>query len=349
MVKQVGKDDGRYLVSARMPDILSESAIRYLPFKPECIDVWRTTTDLARFLFELFNQPYFITAPDGTRHEYDHSDYGDSLFEEGLTDMRALAHELTQISTDSYHQDRQKNRKKQHNFLNDREFGRAAKAIVAWKGIDNAILSESAFVSIYHLLEAGSDLDCSLALVKKHYYKQAGYCLRAFVENVTLPLYFSRNSIEFTSWKKDQFRVPRFRGKNGLLDRLLAQKLISKTIADQVGTLYGRLNAFVHSSIESMIHKGHDTGDWRGLSFKLDEFHTWSALVAECVDAGIRMMKIQTDLWLQTLRSDPEMCAICHSHGQYTVKRKSFGVMQYLEYTCKQCGHKTNRRLAPRK
>src|SRR6202022_4303629 len=114
-------------------------------------------------------------------------------------------------STDLHHQDPKKIQKTPHNFLKDKQFGEAAKAVIAWNAVESAILSESAFVSIYHILEAGCDLDCSVYLAKTHYYKQAGYCLRAFVENVTLPLYFSQNPKHFAAWKKDEFRIPRLR------------------------------------------------------------------------------------------------------------------------------------------
>ncbi len=330
-----------------MADIISERTVDFLPFKSESITAWKSTGDLGQFLFELFNQPCVITAPDGSRHESNYSSYGEHLFEEGVASVTQLAQELSTASTDVYHQNPKKIRKRKHNFAKDASFGQTAKAIIAWRAVDSAILSESAFVSIYHILEAGSDLDCSVSLAKTHYYKQAGYCLRAFVENVTLPLYFSQNPEHLALWKKEQFRVPRFRGKDGLLDRLSKQHLLSPELADEVAGIYAKLNAYVHSSIEKMIHKGHDTGEWRGLCFKLDEFQSWASLLAEAVQVGIRIMKIQTDVWLRTLRADPDMCTICHSHNNYTVRRKSFGVMPLLEFTCKQCGHKWNRSPEP--
>lgn len=337
------KNMSKYLVSRSVNDIISERTLEFLPFKSEPISEWIATTDLAEFLFELFNQPSVIIAPDGSEHKSNYSSHGEHLFEEGARSMTKLADQLANASLDVYHQDARKIPKQKHDFLNDACFGQAAKALIAWKGVDSAILSESAFVSIHHILEAGSDLDCSVELAKTHYYKQASYCLRAFTENVTLPLYFSHNPHHLALWKSDQFRVPRFRGKDGLLDQLSTQHLLSADLADQIGDIYGQLNASVHSSIEQMIHKGHDTGEWRGLSFKLDEFRAWSSLVSESVEAGIRMMKIQTDVWLKTLREDPDMCSICHSHSNYSVKPKSFAGHSLLEFTCKKCGHKWTR------
>jgi hypothetical protein len=225
-----------------MAEIISTKCVSHLPFTEEPISKWSSEGDLATFLTDLFEQPCVIIAPDGSRHESNYSDYGVYLYDGGVTEMRQLAGELSEVSTEVYHQDPTKREAISRDFLNDLKFGRAAKALIAWKAIDSAILSESAFVSIYHTLEAGSDLDCSVLLLKQHYYKQAGYCLRAFIENITLPLWFALEPMAFNGWKKDEFRVPRFRGNNGLLKNFAAQNFISETLADQLGSLYGRLN-----------------------------------------------------------------------------------------------------------
>jgi len=328
-----------------MFEIIPQSALAHLPLKVEAINHWNEKTDLGKFLVTLFDQPCVITAPDGTRHESNYSDYGWSLFEDGCTNMKALAEELSKVSMDVYHQNPKNIHRRKHNFLRDAQFGRAAKSIVAWDGIDNAMLSESAFVSIYHTLEAGTDLDCSVKLLKSHYYKQAGYCLRAFIENATLPLYFSHNPDKYALWKKQGFNIPSFRRKNdGLLDQMVAQDIISTDLAKSAGTIYGKLNAFVHSSVSSMIHSGHDTGEWRGLCFKLDEVHNWCDLVAECVEVGIQLAKIQSDIWLKTLNSNPDICTICHSENNFEKKQvRSADKDPLFEFICKQCGHKWHR------
>jgi hypothetical protein len=339
----------RFLVSRRhangTPHIISDRTLKFLPFKSDPISAWTSATDLRKFLIELFNQPSVIIAPDGSRHESNYSHFGESLFDEGITKMAQLATEFSTGSTQVHHQDSKKISKKEHDFLQDPHFGRTAKALIAWQGVDSAILSESVFVSIHHILEAGSDLDCSVELAKTYYYKQASYCLRAFIENVTLPLYFSQNPSDFAEWKKEQFRMPRFRGERGLLDQLVGQGLLSEKLGERVNVIYGQLNAYVHSSVEKMIHKGHDTGDWRGLSFKLDEFQVWSSSLSSAVEVGIQIMKIQTDIWEKTLHDDPDMCTICHSSNHYTVKPKSFAGHSLLEFTCKKCGNNWTRRV----
>ena len=105
-----------------------------------------------------------------------------------------------------------------------------------------------------------------------------------------------------------------------------------------------KFNAFVHSSVSSMIHSGHDTGEWRGLCFKLDEVHRWCGLVAECVEVGIHLAKIQTEIWLKTLNSNPDICTICHSKNNFEKKQvHSAGKDPLSEFICKKCGHKWHR------
>jgi hypothetical protein len=325
-----------------MAEIISQQTVDGLPFKAEAITRWNEDSDLPKFLVALYNQPCVITGPDGVEHDSNYSDYGIYLFDGGLEKMTALAQELTESSVNVHHQNPEKIKKKKHDFMKDDQFGLAAKSIVAWEGIDSALLSESAFVSIYHTLEAGSDLDCSVTLLKSFHYKQAGYCLRAFIENATLPLYFSQNPDKYELWKKDGFNVPPFRRKkDGLLNQLASQKVLTSDLADKVGLIYGKLNAFVHSSVSGMIHSGHDSGEWRGLCFKLDEVHRWCGLVTECVEVGIHLAKIQTEIWLKTLNSKPDICAICHSENNFKSKQvKSAGKEPLFEFVCKKCGHK---------
>jgi hypothetical protein len=324
-----------------MAEIISQQTLNHLPFKAEAINRWKNNSDLPKFLVALHDQPCVITGPDGVEHHSNYSDYGIYLFDGGLEKMRALAQELTDSSVNVYHQNPEKIKKKKHDFLKDKKFGLAAKSIVAWDGIDSAVLSESAFVSIYHTLEAGSDLDCSVTLLKSFHYKQAGYCLRAFIENVTLPLYFSHNEDKYELWKNDGFYVPSFRRKKeGLLDQLVSQKILTADLANKVGAVYGKLNAFVHSSVSSMIHSGHDAGEWRGLCFKLDEVYKWCDLVSECVEVGIQLAKIQTETWSRNL----DTCSICHSENNYEEKRvDTVGEKQFVELVCKKCGHKWHR------
>jgi len=107
----------KYLVHRSVNDIISERTLGFLPFKSEPISDWVTTTDLAEFLFELFNQPSVIIAPDGSKHESNYSSYGKHLFEDGVAAMAALANELATASTDVHHQNPKKIKKEQHDFL----------------------------------------------------------------------------------------------------------------------------------------------------------------------------------------------------------------------------------------
>src|ERR1039457_4685456 len=242
-----------------MAEVIPQSALAFLPLKAESIKRWKESSDLARFMEALFGPSY--------------PSHGTDRFWEHLEEIKKLAEDFSIASLDVHHQDQKKIVKKKNEFLGDLKFGKAAKSIIAWKGIDEAMLSDGVFVSIQHTLEATSDLDCSISLVKLHYYKQAGYCLRAFIENITLPLLFSQDPTAYDSWKTAGYRVPRFRGKDGLLAKLVQSGVLTNTLSARTSTLYDSLNAFVHSSVTCMIHSGHETGNWRGLSFKLDEFY----------------------------------------------------------------------------
>lgn len=322
-----------------MAEIISTTCVSHLPFIEEAVSEWSSEGDLATFLIDLCDQPCVMIAPDGSRHESNYSDYGVYLFDGGVTEMQQLAEELSDASTEVYHQDPAKRETTPRDFLHDLKFGRAAKALIAWKAVDSAVLSESAFVSIYHTLEAGSDLDCSVQLVKQHYYKQAGYCLRAFIENITLPLWFVAEPEAFAAWNKDDFRVPRFRGKDGLVRKLVTQHLITDELSKQTDSLYQRLNAYVHSTAGTMIHGGHVSGEWRGLSFKHDAFDEWCDLVAACVEAAIQMVKTQVDAWLTREGADPNLCVICHSISDYSVEENTFAGRTTYMLRCNRCGH----------
>jgi|SRR6266498_74275 len=64
-------------------------------------------------------------------------------------------------------------------------------------------------------------------------------------------------------------------------------------------------------------------------------------------ESGIRVAKIQTDRWLQTLRANPDMCVICHANNSYEARTISWGKSRVLQFTCKQCGHKWHRDTNP--
>ena len=66
--------------------------------------------------------------------------------------------------------------------------GGALKYAIAWHQLTGSILSESAFSSLPHILEAGLDLECSIDLAMDHYYKQASQILRGFLEGQVLDL-----------------------------------------------------------------------------------------------------------------------------------------------------------------
>ena len=53
--------------------------------------------------------------------------------------------------------------------------------------------AESAFFSLAHILETFSDLECSILLASRLYYKQAIQVLRSYLETSVLQLYFIKD------------------------------------------------------------------------------------------------------------------------------------------------------------
>jgi hypothetical protein len=309
----------------------------YLPFRAEPICEWNEDCDLQQFLCDLFDAPSVVYAPDGSKHEGNYRDYGRDLFHQEVPVVTSLAADLTKVSSHDYHQDHARIRGQTHDFMGDPLFGLAAKGVMACKGILSAILSESGFMSLHHILESDSDLDCSLHLLKTHHYKQSGYCLRAFLENSVLPVYFAAHPSDYKSWKQGSLHLPPLRGPKGLLEVMRGEGLIDASIKEAVSGVYGALNAFVHSSAPAMIHTGHETGNWRGLSFKLDAIHGWCELVAKACDARIRLAERENDHWHQFRSKAPTMCDTCHEKEFIRAAEKA-SHHQLWKYQCRKCG-----------
>ncbi len=136
-----------------------------------------------------------------------------------------------------------------YNFSTDYNLGLALKYSIAFAGVSNAILSESAFFSIEHVLEAETELDCSLLLASNMYYKQGLQVLRGFIEESLLPIHFCFNPQDYELWQKDQYRTPSICGREGLAQQLVNNNLIPPDIGLSAQNLYRSLNSCIHNSI----------------------------------------------------------------------------------------------------
>ncbi len=116
-------------------------------------------------------------------------------------------------------------------FYQDAQFGQVAKYAIALKCCIHRILEDAGFYSLAHVLEAESDMDCSLL--------------------------FS----DFDNWKGNNYRTPNLRGRDGLIQRLLKKNIIYEPLATQTANLYGNLSAYVHGSQNTLVHQNIHLGE----------------------------------------------------------------------------------------
>lgn len=213
------------------------------------------------------------------------------------------------------------------NFLEDALFGRAAKYVIAWKASVQNLLEESGFYSLGHLLEADSEVDCSLLLASHLYHKQAMQVLRNLVEELVLPIHFCDSVAEYDQWKASNYRVPPLRGRDGLIRRLVSRRILPDAIGNEVISLYGDLNDYIHGSENHLIHKGFYIGSWDGFIFKYDDFGTWCNYLSRTLDLGIKLLrlnyvqwdKIFSEKWKILRAKGKILCDTCHNEEDFDV------------------------------
>src|SRR5436309_3546100 len=168
-----------------MVEIVPAPALQILPFKPEPLSAWNQQTDLQDFLYALFDLPGESIDSDGRHVATNFRDYGKDVYLRGIQNLNAWVPRFeasprsigpaagSAIQTIEV-----------PDFLSDPEFGEAGKYLVAWDGVASAVLEESAFFSLPHVLETESNLDCSMLLASNLYYSYASQVLRGFLENL---------------------------------------------------------------------------------------------------------------------------------------------------------------------
>jgi hypothetical protein len=245
-------------------------------------------------------------------------------------------------------------------FYQDAQFGQVAKYAIALKCCVANLLADAGFYSLAHVLEAESDLDCSLLLASNFYYRQATLMLRNILEEVFLPIHFCDSVSDFDNWKANNYRTPNLRGKDGLIKRLLKKNIIHEPLATQITKLYGNLSAYVHGSQSTLIHQNIHLGELHQVDFNPSIFSAWCQLFCECVDVCARLLKINHDQW-DVIRSDKfktlakvgkTLCYTCHNEDTfdrwllpskycYPLREEDdVGDLAFYLYICQRCGHK---------
>ena len=311
----------------------------YLPFTPESLISWNSTTDILQFLYTLYDKPAVIISHDGKRTHSNYRSYGKYVYDEGQKRVWNWIKQFEAIA------------KKSKlapgaavpaieipDFSADPTFGKTAKYIIAFDGVVREIMQEGAFFSIAHVMESETDLECSIILAINLYYRHSLQVLRSMLENLVLPIYFSNNEADFLAWRRNNYRMPRLRGKNGMLRKLVGRNQLSKDLANEIAGLYGELSKSIHGSESRLVHKGFYTGRWIGHVFKKPDFHRWCNCLSKLLDLAIRLLRIHIVAWEKAYENKGIICQVC-LNDDFDVEKEKFGGELYVNYHCRRCGY----------
>lgn len=319
---------------------LTSSSVNALPLKSEPIALWSKSSDLYSFLCDLYDDDGEIIDQSGVRSAVNYRDYGDTLFERGKSSFVPMASEFQTIA--------EKNRAEPDpfgtpiqidtppDFLEDPSFGLMAKHSIAWAAATEALLSDSQFFSLAHILEAEEELNCSVLLAKNLYYKQALQMLRSLLELNVAHVHFAGDQVAFSQWQSGQYRVPNLRGQGKLLEDLQRKGALDPSLRKVVDDLYGELNGAIHSAEAKMLHRGLRDREWAGLQFKTIDFRDWCTYVSRVVTVSISLLFAM----LREMQRQPTpngiVCDVCRAVNQFAVEeRNQFSVT----LRCLRCGH----------
>ena len=290
-------------------------------FTSEPISMWTASGDLVQFLC------------DGVLLESRDNHYGRSLFDEGRERFLKLATEFQENALRN--PDSMTSLKDDiPSFTTDASFGLMAKHAVAFEGLLNAILSDGAFVSLPHILETDSDLECSLLLASRMYYKQALQALRGVLEMSVAQVHFAGHPDDFQLWVNGAWPLPRMRGHKGWLAKLKAEAALSTDIEEQVSDLYDLLNGTVHASEMRLIHSGLPKGRWAGLQFKRQQFDDWCSCYGRTVAVSFRLLARMLAIHLSAPHPEGIVCGTCRGLNNFEVVSRHAGS---VTLRCRQC------------
>jgi hypothetical protein len=330
----------QFQTNSLTPEIIPEKILLLLPFVAEPISEWNESTDLLEFLYSLSDKEFTSISDTGEKYSGTYRSYGKHIFDTGLSRFKNTIIDFERVARSSSLAPASALKEIiVPEFNTSSEYGLMAKYSVAWDGLISEILSENAFFSLPHILESDSDLNCSILLASNLYYKQAFQVLRGFLESLVLSLYFLNNVQYYKNWKEDSFRTPSLRGKNGVVKNLLSNNQISSSLAEEISSLYGTFNQFIHSSESKLIHKGVFTGQWNGMVFQSSEFNGWCEAYAKTVEVGIKLTAKTIATWSinRSTHKDP-FCSVCHNHEEFKVEYGEFAGNPYVSYHCSICG-----------
>ena len=317
-------------------DPILPAALSHIPFSREPVEAWKADCDLALFIGELSAIPLTFLLGDGTYQTSAQTDRGPREFAE----LRKNA--LRRSKT--YERETQGSKKLGPGIPTEAKtaIGCALKYAVAWDQLTGSILSESAFISLPHILEAGTDLECSINLAMQHYYKQASQILRGFLEGQVLDLVLAVEGQAFRDWIRGDYHVPPLRGKNGLLRMLTSRGIFDDSLRTRIDLAYDGLNAAIHGAESTLVHSGLFKGQHVGHVFNLVKLELWSRQISNIVELGILLMKKKTEIWFAQLHSQPRMCEVCREIALEDVEGFSFGGKDFVKRKCRNCSNESS-------
>lgn len=303
---------------------LNVASVAGLPFSAEPILLWAEKSDLFSFLRDLH---------EGV------PDYGKDVFERGRNSFEVLAAEFGAIAEERKQEpipDEMGPMPSEEviDFRADGFYGLMAKHAVACDAVVGELLSESCFFSLPHILEAREELECSVLLAKNCYYKQALQVLRSLLELNVLHLYFTGDQAAYGAWQNGDYRVPRLRGRGGLVEVLCEKGVISTGLGKEVSELYEALNGTIHSSEKRMVNRGLRDRRWAGLQFKRDEFQLWCEQTSAVVTVSVKLLSAMSE----ELARHPDagiVCCVCRAVNQFSVEDRS---SNSVTLRCCRCG-----------
>jgi hypothetical protein len=324
-------------------EIVPQSCLALLPFAAQPVSAWGGDSDLLRFLTCLFDKPATLIDSGGKEYHGTYSSHGLYLYVHGTKQVQELSTSFGERARAATPAPAASTKVEPvPDFAADPNFGLMAKYYIAWDGVVNEVLSESAFFSIAHVLESQAELACSILLASNLYYKHALQVLRNYIEGAVLQLYLCGNLSAFSDWKANSFRTPSFRGRSGMLEDLVARGILPGTLADKASALYGELNGCIHSAEDKLIHRGAFTGEWSGLIFQYDRFQEWCGYVTQCISHGLHVLRIGVNLWNEMLAADVAgiRCSTCHGKNNFDASERQLPGRALTTLECRTCGNR---------
>ena len=326
---------------ATITELVPKNAIQLLPFQPEQLNAWRKSQlDMVAFIKLVCDKDSYVVYPNKQRKKVNYRSYWRYLYKRSITRFADAAKEFaTQAKNNSPVPASVVATVKVPNFRADKNFGSVAKYYCAYDTIIDSALSEEYFFCLSHLIESQQELECSLFLAERLYYKQALQVLRTFIELLVSQILFCSDSVQFTRWIKGTFKLPRLRGKGGLLESLSNAGHISNNLSERTAKTYDTLNSYIHNSEKNLIHRGLYEGQYRGHIFDPDYFEIWALSFSDIVDTGILLLDAHFEQ-IKKLIIQPMTCSICHTDGHWTLVRKErFAGTNYVVLKCDVCNN----------